>query len=100
LSVRGTREGKESRVATGAHQWGRGRLGECDLVQRRAAGDLGSDSSPHREEGDGPAGLLGRLGQAGFGWAASLRLGHAGVGEGTRLPGRTRFPAGFRPSTG
>jgi hypothetical protein len=41
-------------------------------VRRRAAGDLGSDSSPRREEGDGPAGLHGRLGQAGFGGAARV----------------------------
>jgi hypothetical protein len=94
------REGKEFRVDTGAHRRGRGRPGECDLVRRWAASDLGSDSSPRREEGDGPAGLHGTLGQAGFGWAASLWLGRAGVGEGARLSGRTRFPAGFRPSTG
>jgi hypothetical protein len=82
----------------GAHR--RGRPGECDFTRRRAVGDLGYDSSPCREEGDGPAGLHGRLGQAGFGWATSLWLGRAGVVEGTRLPGQTRFPAGFRPSTG
>jgi hypothetical protein len=70
------------------------------MARCRAAGDLGSDSSPHREEGDGPAGLHDRLGQAGFSWAALLWLGRVGVGEGTRLPGRTRFPAGFRPCTG
>jgi hypothetical protein len=73
------REGKESGVATGAHRRGRGRSGECDLVRRRAAGDLGSDSSPRRKGGDGLARLHGRLGQVGFGWAASLRLGCAGV---------------------
>jgi hypothetical protein len=56
----------------GTHRRGRGRPGECDLARHRAAGDLGSDSSPRCEEGDGPAGLHGRLGQASFAWAASL----------------------------
>jgi hypothetical protein len=87
------REGKESGVATGAHRRGRGRgrTGDWDLAQCRAAGDLSSDSSPRREEGDGPAGLHGRLGQAGFGWA--VRVWEKGRG----CWGRLGFQPGFGP---
>jgi hypothetical protein len=70
---------------------------------RLLAGRVGSvKEGTHRTGGAGP--LQARTGEPagllGLGRGQAARMGRAGVGKGKRLPGPTRFPAGFRPSNG
>jgi hypothetical protein len=84
----------ESGADTSAHRqgWGRGWPGERDRARHRATGCFCSGFASRCEDGDGLAGLHC------FSWAASSQLGRAGVGDGNGWLGRTRFPAGFRPT--